>query len=221
MLKLQNITKSFPGRGVVLDNLESEIKENDSVAVTGPSGSGKTTLMNLISLLDRPDSGDIFFNGKSILSFGHDESAFYRNKNIGFVFQDHLLFPHLTIRENILLPVFAFPVTRNEYREREELCKLLMEQTGITEVSEKHPFQISGGEAQRATLVRALINKPPLLLADEPTGSLDIKNADQLGDLLVEMNNEFGLTLIVVTHSVHLARKMKRHLRLEGGKLIN
>lgn len=221
MLKLQNITKSFPGRGVVLDNLESEIKENDSVAVTGPSGSGKTTLMNLISLLDRPDSGDIFFNGKSILSFGHDESAFYRNKNIGFVFQDHLLFPHLTIRENILLPVFAFPVTRKEYREREELCKLLMERTGITEVSEKHPFQISGGEAQRATLVRALINKPPLLLADEPTGSLDIKNADQLGDLLVEMNNEFGLTLIVVTHSVHLARKMKRHLRLEGGKLIN
>ncbi len=220
MLRLENITRSFTGRGIVLDNLELDVKEADQIAVTGPSGSGKTTLLNIISLLDRPDSGRIFFNGKSILAFNPDESAHYRNTNLGFVFQDHLLFPHLTIRENILLPVFATGISKKTYQEKETYCLFLMERTGITDISSKYPFQVSGGEAQRATLVRALINKPTVLLADEPTGSLDSKNADMLGDLLVEMNTGFGLTLIVATHSRTLASKMKIHLRLENGRLV-
>ena len=220
MLKLQNITKSFTGRGIVLDKLEISIEKGDSIAVTGPSGSGKTTLMNIVSLLDRPDSGDIQFNGKSILSFNPDEAAFYRNKNLGFVFQDHLLFPHLSIKENILLPVFASGISKKEFLEKEAWCQLLLEQTGISDISGKYPFQISGGEAQRATLVRALINKPLILLADEPTGSLDSKNADSLGDLLVEMNTRFGITLFVATHSSSLASKMKLHLRLVNGRLV-
>jgi len=220
MLTIINISKSFHQRGLVLDNLSLKIQKGDAVAVTGPSGSGKTTLMNIIGLLDRPDSGDIIFKGTSILSFSPDESAFYRNRNIGFVFQDHLLLPHLKVRENILLPALAVKSGKAEIEEKEEQALLLMKSIGINDLAEKYPFQISGGEAQRVTLVRALINRPSLLLADEPTGSLDSKNANILGDLLLEVNAEFGVALIIATHSEGLAGKMKQHLRLELGRLV-
>ena len=219
MLKLEKISKSFVQRGVVLDNLTLEAGEGDSIAITGPSGSGKTTLMNLIGGLDRPDSGDIRFRGNSILTLPSNELASYRNRNIGFVFQDHLLLNHLTIKENIMLPVFAKKISKEEYREKEEYTLLLMERIGITDLMNKYPFQVSGGEAQRATLVRALIGKPSIILADEPTGSLDSKNAELLGRLLKDMNKEFMITLIVVTHSQDLASMMGLHLRLEDGKL--
>jgi ABC-type lipoprotein export system ATPase subunit len=219
MLELINVSRSFPQRGVVLDNLSLKINEGDSVAITGPSGSGKTTLMNIVGTLDRPDSGNVIFRGKDILEMSPDESAVYRNRNIGFVFQDHLLLPHLTVLENILLPLFAARIADDEYAEKERYANTLAERTGIREILEKYPFQISGGEAQRVTLVRALVNRPSLLLADEPSGSLDAKNADLLGDLLVEINREPGVTLIVATHSSDLASKMKLHLRLDEGKL--
>jgi lipoprotein-releasing system ATP-binding protein len=219
MLSLKSITKSFTRRGVVLDNLDLVVNEGDSIAVTGPSGSGKTTLMNIIGLLDRPDSGDVLFCDRSVLGFNPDESALYRNRNIGFVFQDHLLLPHLTVTENILLPLFARDISEEEYEEKRVYGSQLIEKTGIMDLADKYPFQISGGEAQRVTLVRSLINKPSLLLADEPTGSLDSKNAGLLGDLLVRLNNETGIALIVATHSVDLAAKMRLHLKLEEGKL--
>lgn len=221
MLRLENISKSFAQRGIVLDKLDLEVHEGDSIAVTGPSGSGKTTLINIIGSLDQPDSGDVIFRGKSIISLDADASADYRNRNIGFVFQDHLLLPHLTVRENVLLPPLASRITRPEYTEKAENADKLMERIGIAGLRDKYPFQISGGEAQRVTLVRALINKPSLLLADEPTGSLDTANAGLLGNLLQEMNKEMGITLFVVTHSADLALKMKRHLKLVSGKLIN
>ncbi len=220
MLHINNISKSFHQRGLVLDNLSLIVKEGDSVAVTGPSGSGKTTLMNIIGLLDKPDSGDVLFNGISILSYTSDESAHYRNRNIGFVFQDHLLLPHLTVKENIFLPVLAFKTLKNEIEEKEERILSLMKSIGITNLSDKYPFQISGGEAQRVTLVRALVNKPSVLLADEPTGSLDSKNAETLGNLLLDVNTELGISLILATHSLGLAEKMRVHLRLQDGKLI-
>lgn len=220
MLTISKISKSFHQRGLVLDDLSLQINKGDSVAVTGPSGSGKTTLMNIIGLLDRPDSGDILFNGNSILSFTPDQSAFYRNRNIGFVFQDHLLLPHLKVKENILLPALAVKTGKAEFAEKEEQALLLMKSIGIKDIAEKYPFQISGGEAQRVTLVRALVNRPSLLLADEPTGSLDSKNANILGDLLLDINAELGVSLIVATHSDGLAGKMKQHLRLELGKLV-
>lgn len=219
MLRLDSITKSFIRRGPVLDNLKLVVNEGDSIAVTGPSGSGKTTLMNIIGLLDRPDSGNVLFRERSVLGFNQDESALYRNKNIGFVFQDHLLLPHLTVRENIYLPLFAHDISIEEYEEKRDYGVQLMEKTGIIDLADKRPFQISGGEAQRVTLVRALINKPSLLLADEPTGSLDSKNAGLLGDLLVRLNKETGTALIVATHSVDLAAKMQMHLKLKEGKL--
>jgi lipoprotein-releasing system ATP-binding protein len=221
MLRIEGITKSFSQRGLVLEKLDLAVKEGDSIAVTGPSGSGKTTLMNIIGLLDKPDEGDLFFRGKSILAFTPDESALYRNSNIGFIFQDHLLLPHLTVEENIMLPLFAVRISENEFEEKKEYAGMLMEKTGIKELSGKYSFQISGGEAQRVTLVRALINKPSLLLADEPTGSLDAKNAMILGDLLVSLNSETGIAMIVATHSADLALKMKVHLRLENGRLIS
>jgi lipoprotein-releasing system ATP-binding protein len=221
MLRLVNISKSFVQRGVVLDGLNLEVNEGDSIAITGPSGSGKTTLMNIIGSLDHPDSGDVIFRGDSIVSFNPDDSATYRNKNLGFVFQDHLLLPHLTVKENIMLPLFASGITSVKYIERAGYAGALLERTGLTGLEEKYPFQISGGEAQRVTLVRALINKPSLLLADEPTGSLDSRNAGLLGTLLVELNKEFGITLIAATHSADLASKMKLHLKLQDGKLVN
>jgi len=221
MLRLVNISKSFLQRGIVLDNLHLEVKEGDSIAVTGPSGSGKTTLMNIIGSLDKPDSGEIIFKDRSVSSLNADESADYRNRNIGFVFQDHLLLPHLTVKENILLPLFATGISKTEYAEKKSYSDDLANRIGIAGLIEKYPFQISGGEAQRVTLVRALINKPSLLLADEPTGSLDTANAEILGDLLQEINSEMGITLLVVTHSASLASKMKLHLKLSEGKLIN
>lgn len=219
MLIIKGLTKSFIQRGLVLENLELTVSEGDSIAVTGPSGSGKTTLMNMIGLLDKPDAGEIVFRGKSILGFTPDESALYRNRNIGFVFQDHLLLPHLNVSENILLPFFASKSTDDEFEEKKKYASELMEKTGISGLSGKYPWQISGGEAQRVTLVRALINKPSLLLADEPSGSLDSKNANILADLLTLMNKETGTAMIVATHSASLAARMKKHLRLENGKL--
>ncbi|HBE39613.1 MAG TPA: hypothetical protein DDW27_00095 [Bacteroidales bacterium] len=221
MLNLINVSKSFAQRGIVLDNLDLDVNEGDSIAVTGPSGSGKTTLINIIGTLDQPDSGDVIFRGRSIITRDSDASADYRNRNIGFVFQDHLLLPHLTVKENILLPLLASGISDAEYAEKEGYSGNLMERTGISELADKYPFRISGGEAQRVTLVRALVNKPSLLLADEPTGSLDAKNAGILGNLLQEINRELGITLFVVTHSADLAKKMKLHLKLTDGKLIN
>jgi ABC-type lipoprotein export system ATPase subunit len=219
MLRLAGISKSFQQRGIVLDHLDLEIREGDSIAITGPSGCGKTTLMNIIGLLDRPDSGDITFRDKSILGYSADEAALYRNLNVGFVFQDHLLLPHLTVKENILLPLFARKITDDKYSEKQVFAEMLMSKTGIDSVKDKYPVHISGGEAQRVSLVRALINKPSVLLADEPTGSLDSNNASLLGDLLVKMNREIGITLLVTTHSLELASKLTIHLSLENGKL--
>lgn len=219
MLSVKNISKSFAQRGLVLDNLSLNVNERDTIAIMGPSGSGKTTLMNIIGLLDKPESGDIFFRGDSISEYTEDESAIYRNRNIGFVFQEHLLLPHLTVSENIFLPLLAGAYTSDELAIKRLHIDLLMTRTGISELAAKYPSQISGGEAQRVALVRALANSPSILLADEPTGSLDAKNADILAELLLEMNTEFGITIILSTHSAELAKKVSRILKLENGKL--
>ncbi len=221
MLKINRVSKSFHQRGVVLNDLSLTVNESDSISISGPSGSGKTTLLNIIGLLDRPDCGEVIFRGMSILNYDQEESAAYRNRNIGFVFQDHLLLPYLTVKENILLPLLASKTEESEYRQKVDESLKMMERTGISDLADKYPFQISGGEAQRATLVRALVNKPSLLLADEPTGSLDKKNAENLGDLLIRMNMDYGITLILATHSHELAEKMKIQYSLSEGKLIS
>jgi len=220
MLSIKNISKSFTQRGLVLDNLCLEVDEGETVAIMGPSGSGKTTLMNIIGLLDKPDSGEILFKGSSLAKFTEDESAGYRSRNIGFVFQEHLLLPYLTVSENIFLPLLASKSSMEELSVKELSLKDLMKKTGISDLKDKYPFHISGGEAQRVALVRALANNPSILLADEPTGSLDVKNAENLGELLRLMNKQYGITIILATHSIDLAKKMSKILRLVEGKLM-
>jgi lipoprotein-releasing system ATP-binding protein len=220
MLKIKNITKSFNQRGLVLDNLCLDVNEGDTLAIMGPSGSGKTTLMNIIGLLEKPDTGEITFRGDSIADFTDNQSADYRNRNIGFVFQEHLLLPHLTVTENIFLPLLASKYSEDEISVKEKYVASLMQKTGITALKNKYPSNISGGEAQRVALVRSLVNNPSILLADEPTGSLDTKNADILGELLLEMNREYGITIILATHSADLSKKMSGIKRLIDGKLI-
>lgn len=219
MLSIKNISKSFLQRGLVIDNLCLEVSEGEMVAIMGPSGSGKTTLMNIIGLLDKPDTGEITFRGSSIADFTEEESAAYRNLNIGFVFQDHLLLPYLTVSDNIFLPLLASKHSIEELSVKEQYLKRLMEKTGISDLTNKYPFNISGGEAQRVALVRALANNPSILLADEPTGSLDAGNAEIMGNLLLEMNREFGITIILATHSIDLASKMSKLMLMEKGKL--
>jgi lipoprotein-releasing system ATP-binding protein len=219
MLSIINISKSFKQRGLVLDNLCLEVENGETIAIMGPSGSGKTTLMNIIGSLDKPDTGEIIFKGVSIANFTEDESADYRNLNIGFVFQEHLLLPYLTVSENIHLPLLASSHSQVELSVREKYLTELMEKTGIYDLKDKYPFRISGGESQRVALIRALTNKPSILLADEPTGSLDAKNAENLGELLLDMNREFGITIILATHSADLAKKMSKILQLEEGKI--
>jgi ABC-type lipoprotein export system ATPase subunit len=219
MLSLKNISKSFIQRGLVLDDLTLDVQEGDTIAIMGPSGSGKTTLMNIIGLLDKPDTGSIIFRGSDIRNYNEDESAMYRSLNIGFVFQEHLLLPHLTVRENILLPLLAVKQTREESEVKEAHAENIMKKAGISDLSSKYPGTISGGEAQRTALVRALVNNPSILLADEPTGSLDAKNAEILGELLTELNRESGITLILATHSEKLAKKMANTMIIVNGRL--
>lgn len=221
MLHVEKISKSFQQRGVVLKDLSIQLKQGDSVSIKGPSGSGKTTLLHIIGSLDKPDNGVVYFNGKSILNFNPDESAEYRNKHVGFVFQDHLLLPYLTIRENILLPLMAKRMESGIYYERERNADELMERLGICNLAGKYPSEVSGGEAQRVAVVRALVNKPDLLLADEPTGSLDSSNAENLGNMLRQINTDLGTTILLATHSDTLARKMERRLILSDGILRN
>lgn len=220
MISIEKVSKSFIQRGQVLNELTLHVKERDSISIMGPSGSGKTTLLNIIGSLDKPDSGTVYFRGNNIGEFDEEESASYRNRNIGFVFQDHMLLPHLTVAENIHLPLIAAKLKPEELRERKEHIRDLIERTGITGLTDKHPFRISGGEAQRVALVRALANKPSVLLADEPTGSLDFANAEMMGDLIVELNKVLGITIILATHSAGLSEKMNTQLRLEAGKLV-
>jgi len=221
MLALKNISKSFMQRGLVLNDLHLEVNEGDTVSISGPSGSGKTTLLNIIGLLDRPDRGEVLYRGQNVLGYNQEESALYRNRNIGFVFQDHLLLPYLTVLENILLPLLASFTSDHDYRQKADEARRMIEKTGITGIESKYPYQISGGEAQRATLVRALVNQPSLLLADEPTGSLDRRNAENLGNLLADVNREYGTTLILATHSQELADRMKVQYRLSEGRLTD
>ncbi|MDD4755244.1 MAG: ABC transporter ATP-binding protein [Prolixibacteraceae bacterium] len=222
LLKLQNITKGYGEPGThsyrqVLDGLDLEVKRGEKIAVTGPSGSGKTTLLNLIGTLDRPEQGNIFFEGKDITGYTKSGLANFRNKYLGFIFQLHYLLPQLTLMENVLLP--ALPAGGKISVEQKEWVEYLVRKVGIWEQREQKPSQLSGGECQRTAVVRALINKPKLLLADEPTGALDEENAQALTELLVNLSREEGVTLITVTHALSLAERMDKRYVLKNGLL--
>ncbi|MDP2337569.1 MAG: ABC transporter ATP-binding protein [Bacteroidota bacterium] len=222
LLKLNQISKSYfsgkiPKGRVILDQLDLEVNSGERIAIVGPSGSGKTTLLNLIGTLDRPDSGEMVFENQKLSGFTDQQLAQFRNEKIGFVFQLHHLLPQLTLFENILLPTLTDKKLQG--KETIEHAQKLINRMGLAEVAHQKPSELSGGECQRTAVARALINRPGLILADEPTGALDQKSSGILADLLVELNKEEGVTLIVVTHSMDLAKKMERIYRIENGKL--
>ncbi len=223
MLKLENITKYYEVpetaiRRTVLDELSLEVASGDRIAILGPSGSGKSTLLNVMSSLDLPNSGNVNFDGEEISKFTSEQLAQFRNKKIGFVFQSHHLLPQLSLLENVLLPYLP-EKDKLVKKEAEKRALDLLEFVGLSEQIHQRPGQMSGGECQRAAVVRALIHQPKLILADEPTGSLDKASAEQLAKLFVRINEEQAVTLVVVTHSEELAQYMNRVCRIEDGKI--
>ncbi len=223
LLELHDITKRFrhPSREEevsVLDGLSLEIAAGDAIAVVGPSGSGKSTLLNIMGALDRPTSGTVRLQGEDLSQMGDRELSRIRNREIGFVFQLHYLLPHLTVLENVQVPSLPLGPEANRAEVRGRAVELL-ERIGLGEHQDHFPAQLSGGELQRVAVVRALINRPRLLLADEPTGSLDSKSSQNLGEILVQLNREEGTTLVVVTHSEELAGLMDPVYMLANGKL--
>jgi ABC-type lipoprotein export system ATPase subunit len=218
LVDLKGVAKGYGGRGrriEVLLGLDLEVRKGEAVAVTGPSGSGKSTLLNIIGTLDTPDRGSLLFAGRDLLSLDRRELARLRNREIGFIFQLHHLLPQLSVLENVLVP--AMLVDDESAVER---ARLLLRRVGLSDRADHRPAELSGGERQRAAVVRALVNRPTLLCADEPTGSLDRRGSENLGDLLRELNREEGTSLIVVTHSAELAGRMDRRLELENGRLV-
>ena len=221
MVELCEVVKSYRAGEEsvsVLWGVSVSVAEGESVAVTGPSGSGKSTLLNIIGTLDQATSGKVTVAGEEVSGMDELALANFRNRRLGFVFQSHHLLPQCTVLENVLVPSLASGDL--EFRKRAaHRAQELLKRVGLAHRAGHQPAQLSGGECQRAAVVRALINQPQLLLADEPTGALDRSSAEVLSDLLLKLNREDGVTLIVVTHSSALAGRMQRRLELRDGKL--
>jgi lipoprotein-releasing system ATP-binding protein len=223
LLQLQNVSKRFdsPESGEHLEVLRGvtlEVAGGTSLAIVGPSGSGKSTLLNIIGTLERPTSGRVLLSGRDLSGLDDKELAAVRNQRIGFVFQSHYLLPQCSVLENVLVPTIPDKTRRKEV-DVVDRAKGLLQRVGLAERMNHRPGQLSGGERQRVAVVRALINQPELLLADEPTGALDAAAAAELSRLLLELNRAEGVTLIVVTHALDLARQMGRVYELRRGEL--
>jgi lipoprotein-releasing system ATP-binding protein len=220
-LEVTELRKEFATRAeplVVLDGVSLTLEGGQSLAVVGPSGSGKSTLLHLVGTLDEPTSGIVRLSDVDPFALGAKELAAFRNANVGFVFQDHHLLPQLSVLENVLLPALAAGST-NEAQRKHALE--LIDQVGLAERVDHRPAELSGGERQRAAVARALLMKPNLVLADEPTGNLDQENADRIVDLLVELQQTRPDTiLIVVTHSGEVASRMQQQLTMQRGRLV-
>ncbi|HTL55335.1 MAG TPA: ABC transporter ATP-binding protein [Candidatus Limnocylindrales bacterium] len=231
LLKLKNITKRFdspdrPASITILDGISLEISRAESVAIVGPSGSGKSTLLHIIGTLDRPTAGEVWLGERNLNQLDEKALAAIRNREIGFVFQFHYLLPQCTVLENVLVPTLAQPKPRSNgaagiaSESAFARAERLLARVGLAERLSHRPGQLSGGERQRVAVVRALINQPRLLLADEPTGALDQTSAHELAQLLIELNREEAVALIVVTHAGDLARRMGRLFELRSGRLL-
>jgi len=218
-LKVERLTKEFPTRAeplVVLRGVSFELASGQNLAITGPSGSGKSTLLNLIGTLEPPSSGRVLLEDVDPATLDQPQLAAFRNRQIGFVFQDHYLLPQCSVLENVVVPCLA---QRAVAADRIDRARALLERVGLARRVEHRPAELSGGERQRAALARALINSPTLLLADEPTGNLDRTSAHRVGQLLLELQEQENMMLIVVTHSQRLAGIMSRRYELDEGRL--
>ncbi|MFZ1527997.1 MAG: ABC transporter ATP-binding protein [Ferruginibacter sp.] len=219
MIKITNLEKIYRTEEVetvALDKLSFEVKEGEFVAVMGPSGCGKSTLLNIVGLLDDPDSGSFIFNGVEVAKFTERKRADMRKKNIGFVFQSFNLIDELTVFENVELPLIYSGVKKADRKARVEE---VLEKVQIMHRRNHFPQQLSGGQQQRVAVARAVVNKPKLILADEPTGNLDSVNGNEVMEMLTELN-EAGTTIIMVTHSEHDARYSHRIIRMLDGRTV-
>jgi lipoprotein-releasing system ATP-binding protein len=220
-LQVSHLCKDYPTRSgplSVLRDISFELKRGEALAVMGPSGSGKSTLLHILGTLDHPTSGTVSLAGKNPFLFAEPELADFRNRSIGFVFQDHHLLPQCSVLENVLIPTL---VSSNNQAESESWARQLLERVGLSGRLDHRPAELSGGERQRVAVARALIHHPLLLLADEPTGNLDRHSAQAVGQLLLDLHGQEQTILVVVTHSQELAQKFPRQLEIIDGTLKN
>ncbi|MDO4162854.1 MAG: ABC transporter ATP-binding protein [Bacteroides sp.] len=217
MIALRNITKSF-GNLQVLRGIDLDIEKGEVVSIVGPSGAGKTTLLQIIGTLDAPDGGSVTIDGTDVSRMKEKELSAFRNKHIGFVFQFHQLLPEFTALENVMIPAFIAGMDRQKAK---VAATEILSFMGLAERAEHKPNELSGGEKQRVAVARALINQPTVVLADEPSGSLDTHNKEELHQLFFDLRNRFGQTFVIVTHDEGLARLTDRTIHLKDGAVID
>lgn len=215
MIKLEGITKSF-GSLQVLKGIDLEIAKGEIVSIVGPSGAGKTTLLQIMGTLDKPDSGTIRLNDIEVSRMKEKELSAFRNKHIGFVFQFHQLLPEFTALENVMIPAFIAGVRTKEATER---AKDILNFMGLSDRATHKPAELSGGEKQRVAVARALVNKPAVILADEPSGSLDTHNKEELHQLFFDLRKQFEQTFVIVTHDEGLAQITDRTIHMVDGRI--
>ena len=219
LIAVRGLCKSFSNGGasiVVLNDLDFYLSVGESVAIVGASGIGKSTLLHIIGTLDRPDSGQLMFQGDDVLSYDDMKLAQFRNRTVGFVFQFHHLLPEFSAVENAMMPALINGASRHDAHQAAEE---ILVRVGLKDRLHYRVGKLSGGEQQRVALARALVLRPAILLADEPTGNLDKKNSEQVHTLLMELNQEFSMTLVVVTHNSELASYMSRRVTIVNGRL--
>lgn len=217
MIQLHNIHKSF-GTLEVLKGIDLTINRGEVVSIVGPSGAGKTTLLQILGTLDRPDSGHVLFDGIDISEYKEKQLSAFRNHHIGFVFQFHQLLPEFTAVENVMMPALIAGTNMNDARAR---AMEILDYLRLTERATHKPSELSGGEKQRVAVARALVNRPQVILADEPSGSLDTQNKEELHQLFFDLRRELGQTFIIVTHDETLASTTDRTIRLLDGQVCN
>ena len=215
MIKANNIHKKF-GNLEILKNISLEVPKKQILTITGKSGAGKTTLLQVIGTLLKPENGEIFINEENFLKFDDKKLSRFRNQNIGFVFQFHHLLPEFTALENVCIPAI---IAGNNLQKTQQKAKELLSYFGLNQRFEHKPSQLSGGEQQRVAVARALINNPAILLADEPSGNLDTANKNELHSLFFKLREEFGYTIIIVTHDEQLAQISDRTIMMEDGQI--
>jgi len=223
MINVSEVSKVYDspaGPVSVLDKLDLSVGAGEAVSIVGPSGSGKTTLLNILGALDTPTSGQVEIGGQNLVRLDEAATAHFRNQSIGFIFQLHYLLPQCSVLDNVLVPRLAggWQESAADTRARAET---LLEGVGLKDRLTHKPSQLSGGEQLRVAIARSLINEPKIILADEPTGSLDPSTGEKVADLLIESNQGKGVALVVVTHNPGLAAKMEKTYRLDGGKLVS
>jgi len=222
VLKVDNVTKTYPtprGELAILNGISLALNRGDAIAIMGPSGSGKSTLLYILGALEAPSSGRVTLDGQNPYELGERQQAAFRNRHVGFIFQDHSLLPQCSVVENVLTPTLAAPPEESRPGDDESRAKALLQQVGLAERLDHRPGELSGGEKQRAAVARALIRNPTLLLCDEPTGNLDRAAADAVASLLLDLHAARQTILVVVTHSAALAERFPVRYEMADGRL--